>query len=138
MTIDNNIGLKGDAGLSGPKGDKGDPGLKGNVGPKDDTGAPGSNMPDTRFGNTTQLGFEGKGRECTIGEVILSAGSVVNGLITDGRLLSIAQNAALFTLLGTTYGGNGTTTFSIPDLHNAAPNGLTYSICVSGISPARN
>jgi microcystin-dependent protein len=34
----------------------------------------------------------------------------------DGRLLPIAQNTALFALLGTTYGGNGTTTFALPDL----------------------
>jgi microcystin-dependent protein len=34
----------------------------------------------------------------------------------DGQLISIAQNTALFSLLGTTYGGNGTTTFALPDL----------------------
>ncbi len=34
----------------------------------------------------------------------------------NGQLLSIAQNSALFALLGTTYGGNGTTTFGLPDL----------------------
>jgi len=34
----------------------------------------------------------------------------------NGQLLSIAQNTALFSLLGTTYGGNGTTTFALPDL----------------------
>lgn len=34
----------------------------------------------------------------------------------DGRILSIAQNTALFSLLGTTYGGNGQTTFALPDL----------------------
>lgn len=34
---------------------------------------------------------------------------------TDGSLLPIAQNTALFSLLGTTYGGNGTTTFALPD-----------------------
>ena len=34
----------------------------------------------------------------------------------DGQLLSIAQNTALFSLLGTTYGGNGQTTFALPDL----------------------
>lgn len=34
----------------------------------------------------------------------------------NGQLLSIAQNTALFSLLGTTYGGNGTTTFGLPDL----------------------
>ncbi|HVT12552.1 MAG TPA: tail fiber protein [Fimbriimonadaceae bacterium] len=35
--------------------------------------------------------------------------------ICDGSLLSIAQNTALFSLLGTTYGGNGTTNFALPD-----------------------
>lgn len=34
----------------------------------------------------------------------------------DGQIMSIAQNQALFALLGTTYGGNGTTTFGLPDL----------------------
>jgi microcystin-dependent protein len=34
---------------------------------------------------------------------------------TNGQLLSIAQNTALFSLLGTTYGGNGQTTFALPD-----------------------
>ncbi|WP_260583223.1 phage tail protein [Sphingopyxis sp. PET50] len=34
----------------------------------------------------------------------------------NGQLLSIAQNTALFSLLGTTYGGNGQTTFALPDL----------------------
>src|SRR5262249_38348776 len=34
----------------------------------------------------------------------------------SGQLLSIAQNTALFALLGTTYGGNGQTTFALPDL----------------------
>jgi microcystin-dependent protein len=35
---------------------------------------------------------------------------------TNGQILSIAQNTALFALLGTTYGGNGQTTFALPDL----------------------
>ena len=39
----------------------------------------------------------------------------------DGQLLPIAQNTALFSLLGTTYGGNGRTTFALPDLQGAAP-----------------
>lgn len=34
----------------------------------------------------------------------------------DGQLMSIAQNTALFSLLGTTFGGNGQTTFGLPDL----------------------
>ncbi|MBO9626540.1 MAG: phage tail protein [Microbacterium sp.] len=36
--------------------------------------------------------------------------------LCNGQVLSIAQNQALFSLLGTTYGGNGTTTFALPDL----------------------
>jgi microcystin-dependent protein len=34
----------------------------------------------------------------------------------DGQIMSIQQNSALFSLYGTTYGGNGTTTFALPDL----------------------
>jgi len=39
----------------------------------------------------------------------------------DGQILSISQNTALFTLIGTTYGGNGQTTFALPDLRGRAP-----------------
>jgi microcystin-dependent protein len=39
----------------------------------------------------------------------------------DGRLLPIAQYEALYTLLGTTYGGDGITTFGIPDLQGRVP-----------------
>lgn len=42
----------------------------------------------------------------------------------DGSLLSIAQNTALFSLLGTTYGGNGQTTFALPDLRGRVPVGF--------------
>jgi hypothetical protein len=41
--------------------------------------------------------------------------------LCDGQLLSIAQNTALFSILGTTYGGNGQTTFALPDLRGRAP-----------------
>ncbi len=39
----------------------------------------------------------------------------------NGQILSIAQNTALFSLLGTTYGGNGQTTFALPDLRGRVP-----------------
>lgn len=39
----------------------------------------------------------------------------------NGQILPIAQNTALFSILGTTYGGNGTTTFALPDLRGRAP-----------------
>ena len=39
----------------------------------------------------------------------------------DGQLLSIAQNVALFSILGTTYGGDGKVTFALPDLRGRVP-----------------
>jgi microcystin-dependent protein len=39
----------------------------------------------------------------------------------NGQLLSIAQNTALFSLIGTTYGGNGTTNFALPDFRGRVP-----------------
>jgi microcystin-dependent protein len=41
----------------------------------------------------------------------------------QGQLIAISQNTALFSLLGTTYGGNGTSTFALPDLRGRAPMG---------------
>jgi microcystin-dependent protein len=41
--------------------------------------------------------------------------------LCDGQLLAISQNQALFSLLGTTYGGDGRTTFALPDLRGRAP-----------------
>lgn len=41
--------------------------------------------------------------------------------LCQGQLLSIAQNTALFSILGTTYGGNGQTTFALPDLRGRFP-----------------
>ncbi|AKU91976.1 phage tail protein [Vulgatibacter incomptus] len=43
--------------------------------------------------------------------------------LCDGQILPLAQNTALFTLLGTNYGGNGLTNFALPDLQGAAPMG---------------
>lgn len=45
----------------------------------------------------------------------------VGWALCNGQLLSISQNTALFSLLGTTYGGNGTTTFALPDLRGRVP-----------------
>jgi microcystin-dependent protein len=41
--------------------------------------------------------------------------------LCNGQTLSIQQNTALFSLLGTTYGGNGTSTFQLPNLQGRAP-----------------
>jgi len=57
-------------------------------------------------------------QECFIGEVRMFAGNFAprNWAFTDGQLLAISQNTALFSILGTTYGGDGRTTFALPDL----------------------
>lgn len=39
----------------------------------------------------------------------------------DGQILPLSQNTALFSLLGTTYGGNGMSNFALPDLQGSAP-----------------
>jgi len=44
-----------------------------------------------------------------------------NWAYCNGQLLAIAQNSALFSLLGTTYGGNGTTIFALPNLQGRVP-----------------
>jgi microcystin-dependent protein len=41
--------------------------------------------------------------------------------LCNGQILSISQNTALFSLLGTTYGGNGTSNFALPNLQSSAP-----------------
>ncbi len=41
--------------------------------------------------------------------------------LCDGQLLSVSQNDALFSLLGTIYGGDGRTTFALPDLRGRVP-----------------
>lgn len=60
-----------------------------------------------------------------IAEIILFGGNFAprGWALCQGQLLSIAQNTALFSILGTTYGGNGTTTFALPDLRGRVPVG---------------
>jgi microcystin-dependent protein len=47
--------------------------------------------------------------------------------LANGQLMSIAQNQALFSLIGNTYGGDGITTFALPDLRERAPAGVSQS-----------
>ena len=51
-----------------------------------------------------------------------------------GQILAIAQNSALFALLGTTYGGNGQVTFGLPDLRGRVPVGQGQG---PGLSPVQ-
>ncbi|MBI5915906.1 MAG: phage tail protein [Bacteroidetes bacterium] len=62
-------------------------------------------------------------QDAYLGEIRLFAGNYapVGWQLCNGQLLSISQNTALFSILGTTYGGNGTTTFALPDLRGRVP-----------------
>lgn len=53
-----------------------------------------------------------------IGQIVMFGGNFAprNWAFCDGQLLAISQNTALFSILGTTYGGDGRTTFALPDL----------------------
>lgn len=61
--------------------------------------------------------------DTTIGEIRLWAGTTppAGFVPCDGRELSIIQNEALFSIVGTTYGGNGIQTFRLPDLRGRVP-----------------
>ena len=59
----------------------------------------------------------------------------------QGQLLAISQNTALFSLLGTTYGGDGKTTFALPTakpIFTATGSILLQCIALQGIFPSRN
>lgn len=58
-----------------------------------------------------------------IGEIRLFAGNFAprGWAFCNGQVLNISQNTALFSILGTTYGGNGQTTFALPDLRGRVP-----------------
>ena len=58
-----------------------------------------------------------------LGEIRMFGGNFAptGWALCNGQLLSIAQNTALFSILGTFYGGNGTTTFGLPDLRGRVP-----------------
>lgn len=61
--------------------------------------------------------------EAFIGSIVMFAGNFAprGWAFCDGQLLPISQNQALFSILGTTYGGDGRTTFALPDLRGRVP-----------------
>lgn len=75
-----------------------------------------------------------------IGEIRIFAGTFnpVGWAFCDGALMPISENEALFQLIGTTYGGDGQTTFGLPDLRGRVPihmgtmSGTTYIIGENG------
>ena len=79
--------------------------------------------------------------EAFLASIILFSGTFApqGWMYCDGQLLSIPQNTALFSLLGTTYGGDGRTTFALPKLTSPLSGGapVKYIICTEGIYPSR-
>ncbi len=77
-----------------------------------------------------------------IGEIRMFGGNYApqGWALCDGRLLSISENEVLFALIGTTYGGDGQTTFAVPDLRGRIPihqgtnpsSGTSYSFAQAG------
>jgi microcystin-dependent protein len=61
--------------------------------------------------------------EAFIGSIVLFAGNFAprGWAFCNGQLLAIQQYSAVFSILGTTYGGNGTTNFALPDLRGRVP-----------------
>ena len=62
-------------------------------------------------------------QEPMIGEIRMFAGNFApkGWALCDGQLLAISQNTALFSILGTTFGGDGRTVFALPDLRGRVP-----------------
>jgi hypothetical protein len=80
---------------------------------------------------------------CVVGQILLSASQHMptNWTKASGQTIPINNNTSLFSLIGIDYGGNGTTTFQLPDLTASAPasaNGRTtqYWVCTSGVFPS--
>ena len=69
-----------------------------------------------------------------IGQIMMFAGTFApaNWALCNGQILPISEYTALFSILGTTYGGNGRTTFALPDLRGRVPMGSGNGI---GLSP---
>lgn len=74
-----------------------------------------------------------------IGEIRMFGGNFAPAgwQFCDGSLLPIADNEALFNLIGTTYGGDGQTTFAVPDLRGRIPihQGPSYQLGTAGGAP---
>ncbi len=68
------------------------------------------------------------GAEPYIGDIVMFGGNFAprGWAFCQGQLLSIASNSALFSILGTMYGGDGRTTFALPDLRGRSPIGVGH------------
>ncbi len=83
--------------------------------------------------------------EGTLAEIRLFAGTFAprGWEICNGQVMQIRQASALFSLLGTQFGGDGISTFALPSLTPLSSTGevsepINYVICVEGVYPARH
>src|SRR5690606_10214297 len=141
-------GPEGDRGLQGEPGPRGEPGPQGPEGPQGPVGPAGPQGPEGPAGPQGPAGPVGppgpKGDPgdgvCTLGDVWLTASTNLlpaGTIVANGTVLNISSNQALYAPLGPAYGGDGTTTFAVPDLRTAVPvPGMRYVICVEGVFPA--
>lgn len=134
-------GVMGQAGPEGRNGDMGATGMKGDpgaAGPIGIQGIPGDNILSGYYGVYTGGSAAGSGPlDCTLGEMILFAGEVGNGIPANGQLLAINQYPELFSVIINKYGGDGMSTFQMPDMRPITPNGMTWFICDQGAYPVK-
>lgn len=80
--------------------------------------------------------------EYTLGQILLlpyNNENLMNFFPCNGQTLQIMQYQALFSLYGNTYGGDGRTTFCLPNLNGNTPHPMMrYYTCMLGIYPERN
>ena len=76
-----------------------------------------------------------------LGEIRLFAGNFAprGWALCEGQILAIAQNEALFSILGTNYGGDGRVDFCLPTIAPVKSNGsdIKYIIALVGVMPSR-
>jgi hypothetical protein len=146
MGIAGPAGALGAEGPVGPAGPTGPTGPAGSAGPAGPSGTIPANL--TTLSNdisATGVSFFGaehfSGAACNslnLGDVFLSVNGYGGGgaLPADGRILPIAGHTAIFSLVGTIFGGDGVNNFALPDLRPFTPKGMQYSICATaGIYP---
>ncbi len=123
----------GPAGPQGPQGPVGPAGPQGPAGPADTTADAFVNL----FGGAPNTIVSGCGPDSILGSIVLLPGGTVSKgtALANGQLLPIDQLQELFSLYGTTFGGDGRLTFALPDLRAVAPHGFAYAVCVTGIFP---
>ncbi len=139
-------GATGAIGATGPAGPSGPTGPEGPAGPPGTAKLP-ANLTTLSGQLSTNNGVAYLGSDrfifpgaCVIGDVFLSVNGYGSGnaLPADGRSIPIQNNTALFSLIGINFGGNGTSSYNLPDLRAFAPKGMQYSICLNGTFPSEN